>query len=199
LLVACFEAAYNAQVYCCARPAGAACNGVRLDGREDIAMDTVERLAADAGADAVIKDWMLKRNCSVSPRQFVLFYLSLATFSFAVALLLLLRGVWMVLPFTGIEVLSVGVAFIIYGRHAVDYEYIRLFPHLLVIEQKSAEQVTRFEFNPRWVRVDPGTAPRDRITLHSGGRSVEIGQYVALHRRALFARELRVWLGQCGG
>jgi uncharacterized membrane protein len=146
---------------------------------------------------APLKDWLIRRNCSASPRQFVWFYVSLAFVSSMIALSMWLRGAWMIVPFTGLELLAVGVAFVIYARHAVDYEYIGLHPHCLVVECMSAEQLTHLEFNPRWVRVEPGATPRDRITLHSGGRSVAIGQYLAQHRRAQFARELRTWLRAC--
>ncbi|MBV8627710.1 MAG: DUF2244 domain-containing protein [Paraburkholderia sp.] len=151
-----------------------------------------------AESEPVLKDWLMKRNCSVSPRQFVGFYVSLALFSLAIAFMLVLCGAWLVLPFTGIELLVVGVAFAIYARHAVDYERIRLFPNRLVIEQVSAEQLTQFEFNPRWVRVEAGATPRDRITLVSRGQTIEIGQHLAQYRRVQFAGELRMWLRRCG-
>ncbi len=51
----------------------------------------------------------------------------LALFSLLVASLLVWAGAWLVLPFTGIELLAVGVAFVVYARHAVDYERIRCF------------------------------------------------------------------------
>lgn len=156
--------------------------------------------AADLPMDAepVMKDWLIKRNCSVSPRQFVCFYVSLALFSLLIALLLLLRGAWLVLPFTGVELLVVGAAFVAYARHAVDYEHIRLFPNRLVIEQVSAEQLTQFEFNPRWVRVEPGASPRDPIKLVSRGQTVTVGLHLAQYRRKQFASELRVSLMRCG-
>ncbi|CAB3788608.1 DUF2244 domain-containing protein [Pararobbsia alpina] len=147
--------------------------------------------------EPVLKDWMLKRNCSVSPRQFFFFYASLCVVSLLVGLTVVLWGAWLVLPFTGLDLLAVGVAFVIYARHAVDYEYIRLCEHRLVIERVSADRVSLFEFNPRWVRVEPGATPRDRITLHSAGQSVMIGQHLAWHRRAQFASELRTWLRRC--
>jgi uncharacterized membrane protein len=155
--------------------------------------------AADLLADSepVLKDWLMKRNCSVSPRQFVFFYVSLAVFSLAIAFMLVLCGAWLVLPFTGVELLAVGVAFAIYARHAVDYERIRLFPNRLVVEQVSAEHLTQFEFNPRWVRVEPGATPRDQIRLVSRGEAVTIGLHLAQYRRAQFADELRLWLRQC--
>jgi uncharacterized membrane protein len=150
-----------------------------------------------AESEPVLKDWTMKRNCSVSPKQFVCFYLSLAVVSLGIAFMLDLIGAWLVLPFTGIELLAVGIAFAIYARHAVDYERIRLFPNRLVIERVSAEQVTQFEFNPRWVRIEPGATPRDQIKLVSRGETIMIGQHLAQYRRAQFAGELRMWLMRC--
>ncbi|KWI77184.1 hypothetical protein WM07_30185 [Burkholderia ubonensis] len=151
-----------------------------------------------ADAEPVLEDWLMKRNCSMSPRQFVLFYASLAGFSLAIAAMLMWQGAWLVMPFTGVELLAVGVAFAIYARHAVDYERIRLFPHRLVIEWMNAEQLTQIEFNPRWVRVEPGATPRDQIRLVSRGQTVVIGQHLAQYRRAQFADELRAALRRCG-
>ncbi|KVD63825.1 hypothetical protein WM09_21325 [Burkholderia ubonensis] len=151
-----------------------------------------------ADAEPVLEDWLMKRNCSMSPRQFVLFYASLAGFSLAIAAMLMWQGAWLVMPFTGVELLAVGVAFAIYARHAVDYERIRLFPHRLVIERMNAEQLTQIEFNPRWVRVEPGATPRDQIRLVSRGQTVVIGQHLAQYRRAQFADELRAALRRCG-
>ncbi|WP_425495757.1 DUF2244 domain-containing protein [Paraburkholderia hayleyella] len=140
----------------------------------------------------------MKRNCSASPRQFVYFYVSLALFSLVIALLLVLCGAWLVLPFTGIELLAVGAAFVVYARHAVDYERIRLFENRLVIEQVSADLCTQFEFNPCWVRVESGASPNTPVRLVSRGESVVIGRHLAQHRRAQFASELRMWLRRCG-
>jgi uncharacterized membrane protein len=161
---------------------------------QETAMQASDLLAE---SEPVLKDWLMKRNCSVSPRQFVCFYVSLALFSLAIAFVLVLAGAWLVLPFTGIELLVVGIAFAIYARHAVDYERVRLFPNRLVIEQVSAEQVTQFEFNPRWVRIEPGETPRDPIRLIARGQTIMIGQHLAQYRRAQFAGELRMWLRRC--
>lgn len=149
-------------------------------------------------AEPVLEDWLMKRNCSVSPHQFVCFFVSLALFSLLIAMLLAVCGAWPVLPFTGVDLLVVGAAFVVHARHAVDYERIRLFPHRLVIEQVSAEQLTQFEFNPRWVRVEPGMSPRDLIKLASRGQTVMVGQHFAQNRRKQFASELRVALMHCG-
>src|ERR1700721_2922437 len=137
--------------------------------------------------EPVVKDWLIKRNCSVSPRQFVAFYVSLALFSLLVASLLVWAGAWMVLPFTGIELLAVGVAFVVYARHAVDYERILLFQNRLLIERMDAETLTQMEFNPRWVRVEPGATPRDPVKLVSRGQSVPVGIHLGTHGARRFA------------
>jgi uncharacterized membrane protein len=165
------------------------------DGSREVAMAAADLLA---DSEPVLKDWTIKRNCSVSPRQFVGFYVSLVLFSLVIAFMPVMYGVWLVLPFTGIELLAVGVAFVFYARHAVDYERIRLFPNRLLIEQVSAEQLTRFELNPLWVRVEPGATPRDRIRLVSRGQAITVGQHLAQYRRAQFAGELRAWIRRCG-
>jgi uncharacterized membrane protein len=155
-------------------------------------------------AEALAKDWLLRRNCSATPRQFVAFYLAIAVVSLGVSMTLALTGAWMVLIFSVLEVIAVGVAFVIYARHAVDYERIQLQPHRMVIETRSAQQVTQYELNPRWVRVEAGQTVSSKwgrkpepITLHVSGKKIEIGQYLALERRAQFAAELRVWIRRC--
>ncbi|MGN6667860.1 MAG: DUF2244 domain-containing protein [Trinickia sp.] len=149
-------------------------------------------------AEPVVRDWLMKRNCAVSPRQFVWFYASLASFSVVIAVLLVVRGAWPVLPFTRVELLAVGIAFVIHARHAVDYERIRLFPNRLVIEQMSGQRLTQYEFNPRWVRIERGASPRDPIRVVSRGQTVVIGVHLAQYRRASFAAELRATLARCG-
>jgi len=149
-------------------------------------------------AEPVLRDWLMKRNCAVSPRQFVGFFASLALFSVAIALLLLVRGAWLVLPFTGIELLAVGAAFVVHARHAIDYERIRLYPNRLVIEQMSGQRLTQYEFNPRWVRIESGVSPRDPIKVVSRGQAVVVGVHLAQYRRASFASELRAALARCG-
>ncbi|WP_297839845.1 DUF2244 domain-containing protein [Pseudomonas sp.] len=160
--------------------------------------------------EPVLKDWLLKRNCAVTPQQFLGFYLFLATISFSVAAVVALSGAWMVLIFSALELVAVGIAFVVYARHAVDYEHIRLQPHRLIVEQMSAQHKTQYEFNPRWVRIElgeqdssraryrrPRGMPLEPITLHAAGKTVEIGQHLAQDRRAQFVQDLRAWIRRC--
>lgn len=132
-------------------------------------MEAARVLAETTNGEPVLEDWLMKRNCSASPRQFVLFYASLASFA-GDRDIADVAGAWLVMPFTGIELLAVGVAFAIYARHAVDYERIRLYPHRLVIERMDAERLTQIEFNPRWVRVELVRRHAIRFGWYRAGR-----------------------------
>jgi uncharacterized membrane protein len=128
----------------------------------------------------------------------VLFYVLPAYFSLAIAVTpLMWRGAWLVMPFTGIELLAVGVAFAIYARHAVDYERIRLFPHRLVIERMDAERFTQIEFNP----LGAGRAGCDATRSDSTGIARADRRNRAASRAVqacAVADELRVSLRRCG-
>jgi len=62
--------------------------------------------------------WLVKRNCSASPRQLALVFGSLVAVSFAFGAGFAAQGLWMVLPFVGLELVAVAAAFICYGRSA---------------------------------------------------------------------------------
>ena len=68
--------------------------------------------------------WLIKRNCSAGPRQLAMVFGSLVAVSFAFGLGFAAFGLWMVLPFVGLELIAVGAAFFCYGRHAADFERI---------------------------------------------------------------------------
>jgi uncharacterized membrane protein len=66
--------------------------------------------------------WFLKRNCSVTPSQLGWLYASLCVVSLGIGTLFWLHGAPLVLPFAWLELTAVGVAFMVYARHATDGE-----------------------------------------------------------------------------
>ena len=69
--------------------------------------------------------WLIKRNCSAGPRQLAVVFGSLVAVSFAFGLGFAAFGLWMVLPFVGLELIAVGAAFFCYGWHAADFDALR--------------------------------------------------------------------------
>ena len=135
--------------------------------------------------------WVFKKNCSFTPKQVGLFYLAQSGLSFIVAGFFLSQGVWLVLPFTVLELVILGIALLIYARHATDYECITLNNDEFVLETSSAGVVKKHVFNPVWIRLDRLLSPRKLIALVYQGQKVEIGQFMHVSLRSDFLQELR--------
>ena len=156
----------------------------------------VFRFATVQGQNIV---WFLRRNCSVTPAQLGWFYASLCAVSLGIAVLFWLQGATLILPFAWLELGAIGVAFLLYARHAADGERISLQGRRLVVELESGGHVQRAEFDPSWVRVEPRTGDRSLIEVSGRGRSVSVGRYVRPELRPLLAQELRSALREWGG
>lgn len=135
--------------------------------------------------------WLLKRNCSLAPRQLALVYLVLCLLSLGIAAGFWALGALMVLPFAGVELLALGAAMVVYARHAADNESIRLQPGRLVVERAVGRRVERVEFTPAWVRVEPEHGDRSLIELSGQGRRIAVGRFVRPELRRELADELR--------
>ena len=135
--------------------------------------------------------WQLRRNCSVTPAQLGWFYLSLCVLSLGIGLFFWSLGATLVLAFAGLEIALVGLAFLIYARHASDGEKISIQGGQLVVECESAGRLERAEFARQWVRVEPKSGDHSLIELSGQGRSIEVGRFVRPELRHVLAREIR--------
>ncbi len=143
--------------------------------------------------------WLIKRNCSASPRQLAVVFASLVAFSFAVGVAFAAHGLWMVLPFVGLEVLAVVAAFVCYGRHATDFERIELRDDRLIVERQQGRERIEASFALPWVRVEVSQRGADlgarvQVQLVSARQRVEVGRYLVDGRRAALGREIRAAL-----
>lgn len=136
------------------------------------------------------REWLFRRNCSITPRQLGLFYLSLSCVSLAIAGYFLTQGAWMVMLFAVIEMSLVATAFLIYARHATDRERIALSEDWLTVELIQCERSTAFRLDARRTKVTVPVARQELITLDAPSMRIEIGRYLTDLRRREFAREL---------
>jgi uncharacterized membrane protein len=141
--------------------------------------------------------WLLKRNCSVTPAQLGWLYASLCVVSLGIASFFWSQGARMVMPFAWLELAVVGTAFWVYARHATDGERILVQGRQLVVELESAGRLERAEFNREWVRVEPQSGDGSLIEVSGQGRSVRVGRHVRPELRPALAREIRHALRGC--
>jgi uncharacterized membrane protein len=112
----------------------------------------------------------------------------LCAVSLSVAVGFLLAGFGIVLLFCGLELMAVGVAWLMWGRRVGQGDIVGLEGDLLVVDMRRGSTLTHLEWPSKWTRVIEDGA---RVLLACGARRVEVGTQVTLARRQRFARELR--------
>jgi len=150
-----------------------------------------------AGSPAL--QWVMKRNCSISPRQMGAVYLSLCVVSMLIASFFWAQGAPFVLVFAGLELLFLGLALLIFARHAGDRETLTLAGRSLSVEQCYGSRTSVTEFAAEWLMVEPAAGQGSLVQLSGQGRSVRVGRFLRPELRAALARELRQGLRRAPG
>lgn len=132
-----------------------------------------------------------RRNCSMSPRALLIFFMVTAVLSLSIAAAWAMAGVWWVFPFAGIEIGALGIAFVAFGRRVGDFERIHLDDACLVVELCERNRVCRHEFVPAWARVETRRVGLgSEVVVRCRDQEVVVGRYLGESDRELLAREL---------
>lgn len=131
----------------------------------------------------------LKRNCSISPAGLAGVYVALAVAVLGIGGAFALAGAWLVLPFAGLEALLLAAAYLVYARHAADYERIVLESGRLTVEVAEAQSVARYEMEARRARVYLEAGKR--VMLRGADEELELGRHLDEQARVEFAAELQ--------
>lgn len=148
-----------------------------------------------SAANSEAHEWLIKRNCSAGPRQLALVFGSIVALSFAFGAGFAAFGLWMVLPFVGVELLAVGTAFLCYSRHAADFERIAVTPRKVSVQTTEGIQTRQWELDPRVSHVQIESAGRRwgkrvHVYLLAPGVKLELGRHLLDARRTTLGREL---------
>ena len=136
-------------------------------------------------------EWILKRNCSLSPRQVAQAYGALCAIVLGIGVAFTLHGAWFVLAFALIETFAVALALFHYARHASDREHISLSDGCLMIEHIEGGKASQVRLEPAWTRIIAPNRRHGLILLESCGRSIAVGTFVPLEARQRLVGELR--------
>jgi uncharacterized membrane protein len=128
---------------------------------------------------------VLKRNCSMSPAGLAKVFAALAALVLAIGAGFAVAGAWLILPFAGLEVLLLMAAFVLYGRHAADYEKIELDSGQLTVEVAEGGRLASTRMHGARVAMEEG-----RVVLRDAKEELEIGRYLGAEARAELAAEL---------
>jgi uncharacterized membrane protein len=128
-----------------------------------------------------------RRNDSLGTRPRWTLFATLAGLSLGFAVAFATAGMWLVLPYSALEIAVLAAAFACVERRAGEWERLTVAGDRVVLEQASGGRVTRHEWNRPWlvVRVDGDGAVR------LGGEAVAFGDALPAAERIAVARALR--------
>ena len=152
-------------------------------------------LAGGQGAPRALQ-WLLMRNCSITPRQLGSVYLSLCLVSLLIGGFFFAQGAPVVLAFTGLELTLVGAVLLVFARHAGDHETLTLVGRSLQVQQCYGSRVAQTDFTADWLTVEPAAGQGSLVELCGRGQTIRVGRFLRPELRAAFARELRLALRQ---
>lgn len=136
-------------------------------------------------------------NCSMTPRERKIAFGIIATVTLLVACSFSWFGVWLILPFAGIEIGVLAWAFEVVGKRSSDYETVSIRGDEILVQRKQGELLESRTFNCHWtelVLVESRQGSSVKLALRSHGRETELGLFLTDEGRQEMAKELRLWL-----
>ena len=129
---------------------------------------------------------LVRPNRSLSLRGMALLFVGLAVIALIIGAGFLWAGAWLVLPFAGLELATVGVVLYRLTRHADDYDQIVISDDRVTVTRYRDGRERHDYFQRYWVKVvleqGRGWYP-SRLTVGSHGRSVTIAADVSEEER----------------
>ena len=141
----------------------------------------------------VFMDAELAPNRSLANPAFIALMVAISVISFTAGLFYMALGAWPVLPFFGLDVFLVWLAFRISYRDGRAREYVRVDARdIEVVRQLPTGHRRRYRLPTAWVTLrllNPKTH-QAQIALTAHGRSMILGQFLSPPERGAFAKAL---------
>jgi uncharacterized membrane protein len=144
-----------------------------------------------APCDGKALQWRLLRNCSIAPRQLLAVYVALCVVSLLIGGFFWVQGAPFVLAFAGLELLGVGLAFLLFARHAADHETLTLVGDVLQVQHVNGARSVNTVLAAQWLTVEPAAGQGSLLQLSSRVQRVLVGKFVRPELRAELGQELR--------
>jgi uncharacterized membrane protein len=139
-------------------------------------------------------------NCSLTQRTAALFFAGLCVFCLTLAALLALKGMWPILPFSGLEMLLVGWALHASLARRYRSEIITLTDSDVSVESRDRAHCHLTVFQRHWAQVKlrcPASRLHpSRLTIESHGRQCELGSFLTDEERYGLAVRLQRLIGR---
>lgn len=155
-------------------------------------------LTIRSGQEGISKEQFraeIRPNRSMSPRGLAITVICLTVVCLTIALSFFSLGLWLVLPFAGLEIFAVGVAVGYTIHRSKDSEIILVDDKYVIVTRSEGSRISQDKFDRYWVRVSLESATTrlqpSRLKIGSHGRFIEIAKGATLEAREELAVHLK--------
>jgi uncharacterized membrane protein len=152
-------------------------------------------IAAEYPTDSLDCHYVIRPNRSLSWRGTLIFFAVASVVTLTVAFIFALKGAWLIVPFSGLEILLLGVCLYQCARKNAECEVVHIGKDFIKVERGRKQVNECVEFQRSWSRVNLTESRLNgypsRLTISSRGREVEIGASLVNDERLALARELQ--------
>ncbi len=138
--------------------------------------------------------FVLTPNRSIGWPLLLRFYLFTCMTSFSIAGLFMALGYWVVMPFSGLEMLALGLGLYFSCKKIYRQEVITIDKVNVKVEKGYKEVQFTQKFNRSWVKIDRIKSMSYRknikIMLGSHGKKIEVGSFLTKQEKESLAFEL---------
>ena len=126
------------------------------------------------------KQFIVRRNQSLSWRGNKLFIYFMAAISFGIAGLFALQGLWLILPFAGLEILALTIGLYMCNLRCRDQEVVTIDNDLVIVEKGRQKPKEAWRFERAWANLELVKSPLrghpSKLLIRSKGKETEIGR-----------------------
>lgn len=137
---------------------------------------------------------MITRNHCLSYAQAGIVVGTLAIVPGFIGLMFLSQGLWMIMPFAGLEILAVSAGFYASVRHNGDVESVDIDENAVRIYRRVAQREQYICLRTCWTRVLLEASESwypSRLWVKSAGQQVELGRWLTERERGQLAARLK--------
>lgn len=137
---------------------------------------------------------LLEPNLSLSWKTNTRIFLIICIITLAIAIHFYRIGGWLVLPFSGLELVLISVSVYMFFQHNNHCEVITFTDHQVIIERGRKSPEKSWEYPRHWSKIhvkEHGLYDIPKVSIKSHGREMEIGSFLGHKEKLLFIQTLK--------
>ncbi|VAW70463.1 hypothetical protein MNBD_GAMMA09-2151 [hydrothermal vent metagenome] len=136
---------------------------------------------------------VLQPNISLSWKANLRIFAFITAVTLMVAMYFVSRGGWLVLPFSGLELVMIGVSLYMFFHHYNHIEVIHFTDNQIVVERGKQAAEKSWEYQRHWSKFyieEHGLFDIPKVRIKSHGREIELGSFLGYDEKQQFIRVL---------